>query len=147
MVLSRSLSTRFQVQVEFLGNAKFCRCQSTPPPSSVFQNRDLLVYLFGPLPVKSKKKNPKQKRPRKPSANGIKCQMLVTVSAVQVDHAGQALSQPQSRPGHQQVSTINILPSYQCIESAQQNHGVTRFHVISRDDVRVITEDNRERAI
>ncbi|KAF7402985.1 hypothetical protein HZH66_005252 [Vespula vulgaris] len=28
--------------------------------------------------------------------------MLVIVSAVQVDHAGQALSQPQSRPGHQQ---------------------------------------------
>lgn len=38
--------------------------------------------------------------------------MLVTVSAVQVDHAGQALSQPQSRPGHQQVSTINIIQSY-----------------------------------
>lgn len=30
--------------------------------------------------------------------------MLVIVSAVQVDHAGQVLSQPQSRPGHQQVS-------------------------------------------
>jgi len=41
--------------------------------------------------------------------------MLVTVSAVQVDHAGQALSQPQSRPGHQQVSTINVIQSYQCV--------------------------------
>lgn len=30
--------------------------------------------------------------------------MLVIVSAVQVDHAGQAHSQSQSRPGHQQVS-------------------------------------------
>ncbi|XP_070167201.1 zinc finger homeobox protein 3 isoform X3 [Polyergus mexicanus] len=39
-----------------------------------------------------------------------------TVSAVQVDHAGQALSQPQSRPGRQQVSTINIIQSYQCIQ-------------------------------
>lgn len=50
----------------------------------------------------------------KAQRNGIKCQMLVTVSAVQVDHAGQALSQPQSRAGHQQVSTINIIQSYQC---------------------------------
>jgi len=57
-----------------------------------------------PIPVK--------KITMKAYRNEIKYQMLVTVSAVQVDHAGQALSQPQSRSGHQQVSTINVIPSY-----------------------------------
>lgn len=50
------------------------------------------------------KQKKKKKELRKIHHDRIKHQMLVIVSAVQVDHAGQVLSQPQSRPGHQQVS-------------------------------------------
>lgn len=63
----------------------------------------------------------KRKKNKNHHQDRIKHQMLVIVSAVQVDHAGQVLSQPQSRPGHQQVSNNDKYSNIYVVP--RRNHG------------------------